>query len=46
MNKKNTSDLDWLLYKVGLKKRKKEKEIRNYSTLVDSFRKKVTLNNN
>lgn len=39
--KKNTTLIDALLYRVGLKKRKKSKEMRNYTILVDSFRRKV-----
>lgn len=41
MIKKNNSILDSMLLKVGFKKRKKEKSMRNYSILVDSFNKKV-----
>ena len=41
MNRRNTSIILTLLYKIGLKKRKKERELRNYSNLVDSFREKV-----
>ena len=41
MNRRNTSLLDSFLYRIGLKKRKKEREFKNYSILVDSFRKKV-----
>ncbi|MEQ6125193.1 hypothetical protein AAON49_13380 [Pseudotenacibaculum sp. MALMAid0570] len=39
--KKHTSIIDAVLYRTGIKKRKREKEIRNYSILVDSFRRKV-----
>ncbi len=39
--KKNNSILESMLYKIGLRKRKKEKTMRNYSILVDSFNKKV-----
>lgn len=41
MLRKNTSVIDSLLLRIGLKKRKKAKEFRNYTVLVDSFRRKV-----
>ena len=41
MFSKKKSILYSLLIKIGLKKRRKEKHLKNYKTLVDSFTKKV-----
>lgn len=39
--KKNTTLLESVLYRIGIKKKKRMKEMRNYTILVDSFRRKV-----
>jgi hypothetical protein len=39
--KKNTTLVDAIFQRIGLKKRKKSKEMRNYTILVDSFKRKV-----
>ena len=39
--KKNTNLIESLLQKMGVKKKKKSKEFRNYTIMVDSFRQKV-----
>lgn len=39
--KKNTTLVDAILFRIGLKKKKKIKEMKNYTIMVDSFRRKV-----
>jgi len=39
--KKSTTLIESVLYRIGIKKKKQSKEIRNYTILVDSFRRKV-----
>ena len=39
--KKNTTLVESFLHRIGLKKKRKSREIRNYTIQVDSFRRKV-----
>lgn len=39
--KKNTTLIESVLARIGLRKKRRSKEMRNYTILVDSFRRKV-----